>query len=145
MNDSLNLELLSEQSYLVARGVRPLALVGWCTDDPDVMVRTATLVEQVAAEATVPFVVDHGNGCATYGYAANASVLDLYAWAQSAEGVPQCQRERIVGLLLGYAPAALASFDDLATGRRFATAWPAPASTSQPSDTASMAGTSRPR
>lgn len=138
-------ELLSEQSYLVARGVRPLALVGWCTDDPDVMLRTATLVEQVAAEATVPFVVDHGDGRATYGYAANASVLDLYAWAQSGQDIPQCQRERIVGLLLGYAPAALASFDAVATGRRFATALPAPASTSQPCGTGSTAGTSHPR
>ena len=136
-------ELLREHSYLVARGVRALALAGWCGCDAQSLLRAATRVEMCASELTIPFVVDHGDGNATYGYAASRSVLDLYEWAQRA-AIPPVQRVRIVGLLLGYSPAALSDFDGQASGRRFSSSLPEPGSTSPPGGSENMAGTSRP-
>lgn len=111
-------DLLREHVYLVARGVRALAIAGWCEADELAMLRAATLVESHVESPALPFVVNHGDGRATYGYAAAAWALDLYQWAH-AEQVPQEQRERIVGLLLGYSPEAVARFEDQGTGRRF--------------------------
>src|SRR5438552_2346447 len=86
-------DLLSEQSYLIARGVRPMALVGQCPADAAwVLTRVATRMEEVADPATVPFVVDHGDGNASYGFAAAAWVLDLYQWSVSDKRIPQEQR-----------------------------------------------------
>ena len=112
-------DLLSEQSYLVARAVRPLALVGHCSAEPDVLLRVATRVEDGAGPNVVPFVLDHGDGTASYGYAGASWALDLYAWAVQDEDVPQEQRERIIGLLLGYGVAAISRYEDEGSGRRF--------------------------
>lgn len=112
-------EVLAEHSYLVARGVRPMALAGWCTSDPMIMLRAATRLEAVAETGALPFVVDHQDGSATFGYAAAPWVLDLYEWLGKGSAVPQEQRERITGLLLGYAPDAISRYEANGTGRRF--------------------------
>lgn len=112
-------DLIAEQMYLVARGVRPMALAGWCTADPLVMLRVATRLESAADPSALPFVIDHQVGSATFGYAAARWVLDLYEWLVSDKAIPQEQRERITGLLLGYAAEAVARYEDSGTGRRF--------------------------
>ena len=113
-------DLLAEQAYLVARGVRPLSLVGHCAADPMLMLRVATEVERQTCPGAVPFVLDHGDQTASFGYAGSAWALDLYEWAVTEALVPEDQRHRITGLLLGYSVPAIARHDDECSGRRFA-------------------------
>jgi hypothetical protein len=115
-------DLLAEQAYLVARGVRPLSLVGHCEADPMTMLRVATRIERVTCPGAVPFVIDHGDETASYGYAGAAWALDLYEWANNPALVPQEQRHRINGLLLGYSGSAISRHEDETSGRRFASA-----------------------
>lgn len=96
-----------------------MALAGWCAADPVVMLRAATRLEAVAESGALPFVIDHQDGSATFGYAAAAWVLDLYEWISRDTAVPQEQRERITGLLLGYAAEAISRYEVSGTGRRF--------------------------
>jgi hypothetical protein len=113
-------DLLTEQAYLVARGVRPLSIVDHCPADPMTLLRAATAVEAVTCPGAVPFVVDHGDGTASFGYAGAAWALDLYEWANNPKLVPQEQRHRINGLLLGYSVHAISRHEDETSGRRFA-------------------------
>jgi hypothetical protein len=119
-------DLLNEQSYLVARGVRPLALVGQCPAEPLVLLRVATRIEEIGEPNAIPFVLDHGDGTASYGYAGARWALDLYQWTVSERGVPQEQRDRIIGMLLGYAVAAVSRFEEEGSGRRFLPATASP-------------------
>jgi len=112
-------DLITEHAYLVARGVRPLALTGWCPADAVVMLRVTTRLESAAETGALPFVIDHQDGSASFGYAAARWVLDLYEWIVRDTAVPQEQRERITGLLLGYAPDAISRYEEGVTGRRF--------------------------
>lgn len=114
-----NIELLTEHAYLIARGARPMALAGWCPADPNVMLRVATRLESATQDGALPFVLDHHDGNATFGYAAARWVLDLYEWISRDTAIPQEQRERITGLLLGYAPDAISRYEEGVTGRRF--------------------------
>lgn len=115
-------DVLTEQAYLVARGVRPLSLAGHChlpEGDDTAMLRIATHVERHAEPNAIPFVVDHGDGVASYGYSESRWVLDLYEWAVKDPSVPQEQRHRIVGLLLGYGTPAVSRHEEEGSGRRF--------------------------
>jgi hypothetical protein len=118
-------EVLIEQAYLVSRGVRPLSLAGHChlrgaaTDD---LLRMATHLERHAEPNVIPFVVDHGDGVASYGYSQSRWALDLYEWAVKDPSVPQEQRHRIIGLLLGYGAPAVSRHEEAGSGRRFSTA-----------------------
>jgi hypothetical protein len=135
-------ETLAEQAYLVARGVRPLALA---VHFPAVHVlRAATRVERHGGGGVIPWVIDHGDGIATCGYAGQAWVLDLYEWAVR-EPIPEEQRERVIGLLLGYSAPAVSEFEAHGCGRRFSTMSPARASTSPLCCNGRTAGTSRQR
>lgn len=92
--------VLREQAYFVASGVRPLSVVGHChqTDD-DALLHVAARLERQGEANIVPFVVDHGDGVASYGYSQSRWALDLYEWAVKDPAVPQEQRHRIIGLL----------------------------------------------
>lgn len=115
-------ETLREHAYLVARGVRPLSLAGHChvDEDPDLLLRVATDLERHAEANSIPFVVDHGDGVASYGYAGARWALDLYEWSVIDPAVPQEQRHRIIGLLLGYGAPAVSRYEEEGSGRRFA-------------------------
>jgi hypothetical protein len=116
-------EVLAEQAYLVARGVRRLSLAGHCAaDDADALLRVATEVERHAEHDAIPFVIDHRDGVASYGYSEASWVVDLYEWAVTDPAVPEEQRHRIAGLLLGYSAPAVSHHDSLGSGRRFAAA-----------------------
>jgi hypothetical protein len=119
-------ELLTEQAYLVARGVRRLSLAGHC-HLPDVepvvaLLTIATELERNSATNAIPFVIDHGDGVASFGYSASRWALDLYEWTVKDPDVPQEQRHRIIGLLLGYDTPAISSHEEEGSGRRFAVA-----------------------
>jgi hypothetical protein len=113
-------DCLAEHAYLVARGVRPLAIAGDCEADPDRMMAAATAVDLATVPGAIPFVVDHGTGWASFGYAGFAWALDLFEWVANPENeVPEEQRHRIVGLLLGYGGGAVDRHDAEVSGRRF--------------------------
>lgn len=98
-------ELLAEHRCLVERGVRSLALTGSCRPEE---VGSALHRLAVAADGrVVPFVLAEGKLC---GFAANAWVVDLLAWAADC---PRIQFDRIAGVLLGYSPEAIARFEEL--------------------------------
>jgi hypothetical protein len=127
-------DLIREQSYLIARGVRALALLGHCTNEPVEMLRRATLLDSLAEPGAIPFVIDRGDGFADWGFAAAQWVLDLYSWLTkktAQDAVPQQQVARILGLLLGYSTDAIRQFEENRSGRLF-TASPLPASNSRP-------------
>ena len=126
-------EVIQEHSYVVARGVRALALVGKCEADPLTMLRAATRLEALGDPAVVPFVVDLGAGHADCGFAAAGWVLDLYRWLALSDPavVPPEQRERITGLLLGYSVEAIRLFEDRLPGRFFSGPTSSPASGSR--------------
>ena len=114
-------EVLGEQSYLVARGVRPLALAGHLlVEERDDLLRVSTRVERACVAGCLPFVLDHGDGTASYGYAAERWALDLYEWAVRSPHVPEEHRDRIIGLLLGYSGPSIARYEEEGSGRRFA-------------------------
>lgn len=118
-------ELLREHAYLVARGVRPVSLVGHLhvgDDDASTLLRIATQLERHGQVGAIPFVVDHRDGVGSYGYAQTRWALDLYQWAVSDPAVPEEQMHRIIGLLLGYGAPAVARYEEEGSGRRFATA-----------------------
>jgi hypothetical protein len=115
-------EVLREQSYLVSRGVRPLSLAGHChiaEGESDVLLRIATHLERYADTNAISFVVDHGDGVASYGYSESRWALDLYEWTVRDPAVPQEQRHRIIGLLLGYGAPAVSRYEEEGSGRRF--------------------------
>lgn len=102
-------DVLREQVYLVARGVRPLALAGECDVAETFAVRSRLAV--VAAREALAFVRDLGKGRAACGFASHAWAIDLFVWASTE--APALQRDRILGLLLGYSPDAVRRFEEL--------------------------------
>jgi hypothetical protein len=97
-------DLLREQAYLVARGVRPLALVGTCVEGDEASTRHRLLVG-ADGQLAIPFTTPSGR----VGYASHAWVVDMVRWADSA---PVIQRDRILGLLLGYDPNSIRQFEE---------------------------------
>lgn len=116
-----NLDVLVEHAYLVARGVRPLAIANHFPTPSVSVLRIATVIEAAAeGEDVLPFVLDHGDGSGSFGYAANRMTLDFYEWAASDRAIPEQQRHRIIGMLLGYSPVAISRYEETGCGRRFA-------------------------
>lgn len=106
-------EAIREHDYLIARGTRSLALLGQCASDPDEMLGVSTRLERSSSGISIPFVLDRGNGVADFGFATHKWVVDLYKFiTRERSPVPQGQRDRILGLLLGYSAEAIAHFDD---------------------------------
>ena len=121
MDAFLDLERSREQAMLVARGVRPLAELGSCLAEEVAMLRAMTALERAAAPGAIPFVVNRGDGQASYGFAAAAWVVDLYRWVTATGAVPEAQAHRVRGLLMGYSAEAIRTFEEAREGRRFAT------------------------
>lgn len=97
-------EVLFEHASLIARGVRPMAVAGYCEADELTMKRAHYRAKRASMQQSVriaPFVLDRGDGVAEYGFAQSGWVLDLYRWALTSD-VPAIQRERIESLVFGY-------------------------------------------
>ncbi len=104
-----NGDVLSEHAYLVARDVRPIAIAGHFPSASADALRIATLIEGAAREDAVPFVIDHGDGSGSFGFASNRWALDFYEWVVTDRSIPEQQRHRIIGMLstaIGFSPAA---------------------------------------
>jgi hypothetical protein len=114
----MNPNEVREHAYLVARGVRPLAIAGNCLGDDRTMFETAASLEALGCHGAIPFVFPREDGHADYGYAASAWCIDLLRWAES-NAVPEKHRHRIVGLLLGYSVDAIRMFEEQNCGRLF--------------------------
>jgi hypothetical protein len=113
-------DLLREQAYLVARGVRPLALLGHDgSGDSVAPLRQMTHLEQIAGTEAIPFACRAADGMVDYGFAARAWVVDLYSWLVNADenAVPTKHRHRILGLLLGYDADAIHAHEEQNCGR----------------------------
>ena len=112
-------EQLFDAAYLVSRGVRPLALVGTVPATPEAMSHAEQDLFRCGSlhgnKSPLPFVLK-GNDLAQCGYVSHSWVLDLFFWLERGD-VPLRQRERILGLLLGYSAAAIAEFDDSQAAR----------------------------
>jgi len=116
----LSSELIREHAYLIANGVRPLALLGTCEAEPATMLRVTTQLENAACPNSIPFVLDRGDGFADFGFAASSWALDLFQWVTRADSrIPTRQKHRIRGLLLGYGVEAIHAFEERSCGRLF--------------------------
>lgn len=104
--------VLQEQAYLVARGVRAMALVGECATGQVDILRAFTILERAAGDHVLPFVVDRGDGVADMGYAVLPWVIDLYRWLTTDNAVPEVHQHRVIGLLLGYSPLSVRDFEE---------------------------------
>ena len=78
--------LVAEAAYLVARGVRPMALVYDGMADGPTMLELASRLEAIGDPGAIPMVVDHGDGRTGAGYAVAGWVIDLYEWVTSVDG-----------------------------------------------------------
>jgi len=118
-------DALMGQAYLVARGARMLAIIRSC---PVTAAReTYPRLRSRGESPAIPFVVNHSPEWAMFGYASHAWVLDLLTFSAS---LPATQHDRILGLLLGYSPDAIRSFEEGHSGTPI---WlPPPESSSQP-------------
>jgi hypothetical protein len=107
-------DLVQEHAYLVARHVRPLAIVGQCATERFVIHRVQAQLAECGCSGAIGFVEDRGDGIAEYGYAAHSWVLELYRWLGRADenAMPTEHRHRILGLLLGYGVEAVQRFEE---------------------------------
>lgn len=110
---------LSESAYLISHGVRPLALVGECLSEPFAMLRTATILEGVVGERSeiIAFVIDRGDGFASYGFARHQWSIDMLEWVHQHD-IPDNVSHGILGLLLGYSSEGIERHGRQ-NGRRF--------------------------
>lgn len=113
MNDALGMsdELISEQAYLIARGVRPMMLFHLIDADPLLMGQVAGRIEQRAEGMKVlPFVFEDPSGMAWVGYAASKWVFETFQWA--VESLEEPYHSRVLGMLLGYNALEVAKYEE---------------------------------
>ena len=120
-------DLIKEQAYLVSRGVRPLAIVAEsCNEDPVAVLKAYTEMcytlqrggITVGGQSNiVPICYQNGEGSVKLGFAARAWVPETLKWIL--ENAPQPHLDRILGLLLGYSPDAIAADGDFDSGNLF--------------------------
>jgi hypothetical protein len=96
-----------------------MSLVEWTGSDTVALIRLSTLLDECREDGSLPFVVDHRDGSASYGYAAARWVVELYEWVMADKEVPQEKRDCILGLLLGYSVPAIRVFEENAPIRRY--------------------------
>ena len=119
-------DTIQHQAYLVSRGVRPLAIVDAVKSDDPVAVLKAYNKMQFTLlglgpgsdRSVVPFAVKRKEqDVVDVGFAARAWIANTLKWVLW--NAPQPHLDRLVGLLLGYSPDAIASNDEADGGRLF--------------------------
>ena len=102
-------DLINEQSWLIARGVRNLALLQSVDKDEKTMRDTFVKLNQMCVEPAVPFVLPRRDmDCAMTGYASAKWVIELLDWSYDQ---PIRQHHQIMGLLLGYSSKQIGQHD----------------------------------
>lgn len=113
-------DYILEHAYLVERGVRPMAIVGYIEAKDPELLQAASRLEIISTQNNViPFVVVRADGIADCGFASAKWVVDLYEWLVRSSDVPEIHGHRIRGLLLGYNVKAIRMHDGRISGRRF--------------------------
>jgi hypothetical protein len=113
-------DYISEHAYLVARGLRPMAIVGHVKTDDLLMLQVASKLEIATCNINViPFVIPRKDDFADCGFAAATWVLELYAYIVQSGDIPDKHMHRIRGLLLGYSAEAIRQHDERTSGRQF--------------------------
>ena len=70
------------------------------------------------ATLPIPLVSVRKDGsCADAGFAARQWVVETFKWIQ--DNVPQPHLDRLLGLMLGYSPDAIAAHDEARSGKLF--------------------------
>ena len=110
-------EMLTEQAYLIQRGVRPLVLLSPFPTEHFLMQKVVTRLGTVSHGLAIPFVIDRGDGTAECGFAMNRWVVETLDWVFKEVSPPHSHR--IVGLLLGYSAPAIENFE-----QRQSICWP---------------------
>ena len=112
---------IQDAAYQISRGTRPLALLGHVPPDPWTMLRAYNRLTFLGAHnrsgghEPVPLVVLRKDGsCADAGFAARAWVVETFQWIS--ENIPQPHLDRLLGLMLGYSPDAIAAHDEASSG-----------------------------
>lgn len=107
-------DCIFEASWLVARGVRHLALLpGSISKTPGEMQNAHTLLAQKGERGAIAFVLPRKNlPVANFGYAAEPWIIEMLIWLEDHEGVvPDRWGHSIYGLLLGYSASEIAEHD----------------------------------
>ena len=121
IRDEFTDDLARQQAYLVSRGVRPMALLPEVGKEPIEVQCAFFRIQELAAGlgTVIPFVWERpDHDCTDVGYVSHSWVLDLHKWLHEAD-VPTRQYHRIMGLLLGYSPEAIAQHDNVEFDGRF--------------------------
>lgn len=96
--------LFQEASYLVSRGVRPIALaMDHC--EPEDLEKAQKALEEGGYPGALPFVIEITDAF-QLGYVAEPWVLELYVWLRGPD-VPMDKYEALSGLLFGYSIEAI--------------------------------------
>ena len=116
-------DTIQEQAYLVSRGVRPLALLETVGSAPIEMLRAYNQLSSVrtgtgSGVEPIVLVMERKDGtCADVGFAARAWVVETFKWVS--DNVPQPHLNRLLGMMLGYSPDAIAALDEAESGELF--------------------------
>lgn len=118
-------DVLNEQAYLVARGVRLLAVAGVVEDTIENLVDVRQMLYEASVESAgsqervpIPFLIKTpGTNLVNLGYASHESVVDVYEWLLGGT-LPGQMVIRVMGLLLGYSGEAIAQFECMQAGQR---------------------------
>ena len=102
-------DTIQEQAWLIARGVRALALLGDVECDEKTMRKCFNKLGGIAGVSAIPFVIQIPTANhAIAGYAAAEWVIDLLKWSYDQ---PVRNYHQIVGLLLGYSANEIEQHD----------------------------------
>ena len=121
-----SIDLIKEQAYLVSRGVRPLAIVAESYgEDPITALKSYNKLcyvlqsggITVGGQGIIPICYQDDKGIIKMGFAARSWIPDTLKWAL--ENIPQPHLDRLLGLLLGYSPDAIATDGDFDSGNLF--------------------------
>lgn len=111
-------DTIIEHALLIARGVRPMALLGAISTDPGEMHCVAHRLDHYAVKAgdsVIAFVVEDGREFAQCGFAGAPWVIDMLRFAFSKPA--REHRHAMLGLLLGYSAQAIERHERFNVGK----------------------------
>ena len=101
-------DAIREQTYLIERGVRPVATFGTVPIELAESVY-ARLASCSPSPRVIPFVIDRGGGRAICGLARNRWCVDIIRWIHTDKVAPE-YRAMVLGLLLGYSSESIEEY-----------------------------------